>query len=464
MKRKHRLSIVMAAALGVIIAGLGLSDPVHANGAGYRAPEGGSLQDLKAQVEELQRKIQELERKQAEAAAQAEAAQAKAAQAEAAASKAVTGGETKGSFKLPGLNTSVTIGGYIKGDVVFSSIKSLTSTSDQLLFNPDIPVGAQRDNRGDVVSLHARESRIFIKTETPTDFGPVSTYIEGDFFGSGGTQLVSNSYGFRLRHAFGTLGPLLVGQTWSTFMNVYARPITVDFGGPVGQIFIRQGQVRWTQPFASGGMKGSLQFALENPETSLGFLSDGKFTFLVPDDDRIPDLVGRVNLETGYGSYSLAVLGRELRIDNAIAKDSSWGGAVSLTGIIPTIGKDTLSFSLNYGNALGRYQYSVFPAAALDANGDIKKIDEWGGFVSYRRFWAPNVSSTLSYSYAEADNDVALVGGTANKRYQSVHANVIWTPVERVNLGLEYIYGDRELENGEDGDLSRVQFGAQYLF
>ena len=38
---------------------------------------------------------------------------------------------------------------------------------------------------------------------------------------------------------------------------------TLDFGGPVGTVFARQAQVRWTQPFAGG----QWSVALENPAT-----------------------------------------------------------------------------------------------------------------------------------------------------------------------------------------------------
>ena len=53
-----------------------------------------ALQDLKAQVDVLLKKVAELEQKQAAASP----------------ANAVTGGATEGSFKLPGSDTSVTLG------------------------------------------------------------------------------------------------------------------------------------------------------------------------------------------------------------------------------------------------------------------------------------------------------------------------------------------------------------------
>ena len=76
--------------------------------------------------------------------------------------------------------------------------------------------------------------------------GPLKTRFEGDFFGSGGNQIFSNSTSFRLRHAFGSVGGLLAGQTWSNFMPIESYPGTVDFNGPAGLTFIRQAQLRYT--------------------------------------------------------------------------------------------------------------------------------------------------------------------------------------------------------------------------
>ena len=52
--------------------------------------------------------------------------------------------------------------------------------------------------------------------------------MEGDFYSSGDQ--------FRLRHAYGEIGDLLVGQTWTTFTDVAAAPATLDFEGSVSSV------------------------------------------------------------------------------------------------------------------------------------------------------------------------------------------------------------------------------------
>ncbi len=48
-------------------------------------------------------------------------------------------------------------------------------------------------------------------------------------------------------------------------------------------------------------------------------------------------------------------------------------------------------------------------------------------------------------------------GGTA-------HVNIIWSPVKRINTGIEYIYGKRTNVDGDFGEANRVQFMIKYIF
>ncbi len=217
-------------------------------------------EDLKEQIETLKKKMLELEQKQQTT----EQKQADATE------NVVTAGATKGSFKLPRSNTSITLGGYVKLDAVYSNPSAGVGTTADLFLQPNaIAVGpGAGDNERNQLKFGARESRMFAKTSTPTSWGDLVTYIEGDFYGADGNESVSNSHGLRLRHAYGSLGHFLAGQTWTNFMYVPSLPETLDFGGPVGQIFDRQAQVRWTQSFdgSSSPAAGQWSVALENPE------------------------------------------------------------------------------------------------------------------------------------------------------------------------------------------------------
>jgi hypothetical protein len=43
-------------------------------------------------------------------------------------------------------------------------------------------------------------------------------------------------------------------------------------------------------------------------------------------------------------------------------------------------------------------------------------------------------------------------------------ANALYSPVPKLDLGVEYRQPEREFENGTDGSMSRLQATAQYSF
>lgn len=410
-----------------------------------------TLSELKAQIDALQKKVEELEQKQAQPAPAPPPAQA------------VTAGATKGSIKLPGSDTSITIGGYLKLDAIYSDRSAGTaSQGNQFLFPSLIPVGPTAGNNvKNQLTVHARQSRLFFRSSTPSSFGEVTTLVEGDFFGADGNETSSNSHNFRLRHAYGSIGNFSAGQYWSNFINEAAFPETLDFGGPVGEIFVRQAQVRWTQPFTDGDWSVSA----ENPESL--FAQPRTATLFRSDRDQYPDLTARARVKTDVGTYTLQVLARNIRVDSAAAPaavGNKWGGAISATGVIPSVGRDDFRFVGSYGNVIGRYQeLGFFPDGYLGSNGQIQLANVVSGFAAYRHYWAPSLRSSLVLAAARASNPSGTFGAI-NRRSESAHLNLIWSPTAPVNLGAEYIFGKRVVEDGRQGNLNRVQFSAQYGF
>ncbi|MGE5169910.1 MAG: DcaP family trimeric outer membrane transporter [Rudaea sp.] len=410
-----------------------------------------ALDDLKAQIEALQRKVVELEQKQG------------ARERAPVPGNVVTGGATKGSFRLPGSNTSVTLGGYAKLDAVFSNPSAGVDNRADLQLDPSsIPVGpAAGQHERNQVKFGARETRLFVKTNTPTAFGDLDTHVEFDFYGADGNESVSNSHGLRLRHAYAKLGKFLAGQTWTTFMNPGALPETLDFGGPAGQVFERQTQIRWTESFAGLQAPTQWSIALENPETVVQ-TSAGS---LRADDDHVPDFTGQVAFDTARGKFSVHGLLRQIRVDTAVPAltDQKWGGALALAGSVPTIGKDDVRFTASVGNGIGRYANGFFPDAVLDDRGRLGLPTQWLFYTGYRHFWTDSLRSSLVVSMASENNPAGAPADT-NKRTRSAHVNLIWSPVENTDLGMEYIRADRETEDGSSGHLDRVQLSAKYAF
>jgi hypothetical protein len=416
-----------------------------------------TIDELKQAIDALTRQVAELERQQA-AAARERASDA---------TKAVTAGRPKGSFKLPESDTSVTLGGYVKLDAVFSNPSAGVGNVGDLQLSPSsIAVGPDAgDHEHNQVKFGARETRLFAKTNTPTPLGDLDTHVEIDFYGADGNESVSNSHGLRLRHAYFSLGRFLAGQTWTNFMNPAALPETLDFGGPAGQIFDRQAQVRWTDTVALPGIATPARWsvALENPETVATVPGGASFR---ADDDHVPDVTGQVALDTTFGRFSVHGLVRQVSVDSGAtpaANGRRIGGGISVAGIVPAIGKDDLRFTASAGNAIGRYANGFFPDAVVAPRGDLALPTQWTVFAGYRHYWTDRLRSSLVLSMAHENNPAAAPANT-NRSARSAHVNLIWSPVDHADVGVEYLYADRETEDGQTGHLNRLQASAKYAF
>ncbi|MBU6506828.1 MAG: porin, partial [Alphaproteobacteria bacterium] len=127
------------------------------------------------------------------------------------------GGSFPGSFLVPGTNTSFAVHGYIQ----FELTRDLgPHAGDDSIGIDSVPLegsgvsqasGAHSANGG--ITMGVKPTRPNIETRTPTAYGELKTYIEFDFNQTAGSQLGGNADLFRLRQAYGTLGPWLIGQT-----------------------------------------------------------------------------------------------------------------------------------------------------------------------------------------------------------------------------------------------------------
>ena len=254
--------------------------------------------------------------------------------------------------------------------------------------------------------LNGRQSRLNVETRTPTGLGTLRTFIEGDFYGTGGNELSSNSTTFRLRHAYGELGPVLAGQTWSNFMDLELLPETEDFNGPAGQIFVRQAQLRYTQPF---GASTRVAVAVENPESDFtgpgttgnppvtGATAAGGISNAL---NKIPDFTARFVTDQPWGHLSFSALARDLQA-NVIATGrhaEDFGYGLSLAGTINTFGRDHLLYQVNGGTGIGRYlQDGVGTGGAFNGTSILEAQSAFGAFGGYQHWWTDTIRSTAVY-------------------------------------------------------------------
>ncbi|QTD55908.1 DcaP family trimeric outer membrane transporter [Parasphingorhabdus cellanae] len=358
--------------------------------------------------------------------------------------------------------TRVTYGGYVKLDVITERTSGgqvpSGSIARDFLIPGAIPVGGEAS--GFDTDFSARQTRFFLKTETDVgDDHKIGSHIELDFMvTSGGDERISNSFAPRVRQAYITFDNWLFGQTWSTFQDVAALPEAMDFIGPTpGTVFDRQPMIRYT--------KGGFQIALEQPETTITTPAGAR---IVAGDDSLPDIVVRYNHQGDFGHLTAAAIGRILRVnedDFGLIDDSSFGYGISLSGKLNVGERDDFKFMATAGEGLGRYiGLNIVNDAAVRADGSLTPIATYSGFAAYRHFWSEKWRSTISGSYFKADNPVLLTTGLVTDQSWNIFGNLVYSPVAPLDIGIEYMFAKRQIEDGTSGNLQKVQMSAKYKF
>ena len=355
-------------------------------------------------------------------------------------------------------------GGFIKLDAMYTDTSDgeiADGSAGRMFYLPSaIPVGGSDESGGDI-DTHAQFSRFWFAADGEVQGHKTRAYLEFDLFGGGmanlGNQASTNTHGVTLRQAYVSWDKWLAGQTWSNFQDVAALPDAVDFVGPTeGTTFVRQAQLRYTN--------GGFSVALENPQTLVsGYRSTTRTT---SDDGGVPDLTARYTKKGDWGHVSVAGLARQLQHETATTDASSTGFGVSVSGKY-NIGKsDDIRYMLTGGTGIGRYVgFALGADGTLDAaGGDIESTGVLAGFVAWRHVFDSKLRGNLMLSRAQFDNDTDWTGFGVTRSAQSIHANLIYSPFPKLDIGAELIFGNRELESGADGDLRRIHTSVKYSF
>ncbi len=329
--------------------------------------------------------------------------------------------------------------GYIKLDAIFSQENDgAGSLREQALLT--LNENELEDEEGDL-TFSAFESRIkFSHVRTGTPVGDFSAVVEGDFY-SGANQNI-----FNLRHAYFTHENLLLGQTWSTFMDLGALAETADFGGPAARIFVRQPQVRYKIPFGSS----SLELAAEEPLNS--------------PDPILPDLVARYTVKGDFGHLTLGALYQHINNEEeeSDVDDTANAFAGRISGRLNFWG-DNLKFAVISGTGLGRYLNFNDQTSFGIIDNDIELSEQTGFKLAYQHVYTPTLRSTIRYAQTTNDLD-----GEDTGDFTSFHINLIYNPYKPLKFGAEIILAEKEATeaNGfeEDLELKRFQLFGKYNF
>ena len=332
--------------------------------------------------------------------------------------------------------------------------------------NPDRFVTAQLPTEGEPsygggnqFNMNARGSTLSVDVRAPGVEGSPRFYYNNDFYG-GGTD---GGMQFRIKQLYGEYYNVTAGFTYSVFEDPDVWPDTVDFEGPNSMIFARQPTVRYLLPLNE---HWQLNFGIQQPASEVD-------NFGQPDVSNVnhaPDGGFNVRWEDAkVGHVQFATILRDVGADSATYGDQSvlgWG--LLLATSLNVFERDSVQGQLTYGEgyfhfANDNFTYNGFSGgdAAYDSAGNLKALPYWSAMVGYTHHWSDKFRSTATFGYLNLANE-ASQGPLAYHETYYTSFNLVYQLHKRLSVGLEGLYGKKEVSSGDTGDAFRVVMGITY--
>jgi hypothetical protein len=284
-----------------------------------------------------------------------------------------------GFFYIPGTDTCVKLGGYLRVDTAFNASGVYTGGTVAGQYG-------QENRLRNYFLTRARED-LTIDTRTATEYGVLRTFWETTFSwttanpglaGTFGNAGIEGSDTVGMYYAFIQLAGFTMGKTKSQFDAPWSAYPGNNFDGLVGGggNIVAVNQLTYTAQFGNGvSAIISAQEQYANYQTTLvntsGFTSAGLFAGSYGTNNLggvvAPDLVGVLKVDQAWGSAQLSVAGHDNHASyyNPLTElsghpDDKWGFAIQgALGIknIPTGPDDTLNVQGAYTDGATRYNF-----------------------------------------------------------------------------------------------------------
>jgi len=316
-----------------------------------------------------------------------------------------------------------------------------------------------------------RQSRFGVKSTTPTDLGNLNTIFEFELFGTGVDEGQTT---FRLRHAWGDIGAIGAGQTWSPFMDPDVFPNTLEYWGPTGMVFFRNVQLRYTPIIGTH----TAMIALERPGASG---DQGVYANRVELDGikprfPLPDFSGAYKYTQKWGYLRAAGILRKINWDDMVEdrfnlSGDAVGWGINLSSNLKPTANNTIRLQYVFGEGIQNYMNDSPVDIGIKNNlsdpvrpvvGEALPIVGIVAFLDHT--WSSQYTTSIGYSMQDIDNSDAQAP-SAFKTGHYVLGNILYNPVRNVMFGGEIQWGRREnFSDGFHSDGLKLQFSFKYNF
>jgi hypothetical protein len=361
----------------------------------------------------------------------------------------------RGFIPIP--NTPAIIKFNAKPRVDFTSDNRNSGNPDRFV-TAQIPVdGDPNRNGGNHFNVNARGSSLRLDVRAPDFPGAPRFYYENDFFGSG------SGMPYRVKQLYGEYYNITAGWTFSIFEDPDVWPDTVDFEGPNSMIFARQPTLRYLLKLDD---HWQMNFGIQQPSSDIdnSGLSDVNSVNHAPD--------GGMNVrweDKKIGHVQLAAILRDVGANSPTFRNQdTFGWGLMAATSLNVLEKDSVQLQATYGEgyfhfANDNFSYTGFSGgdAAYDKAGNLKALPFFSAMAGYTHHWCDAFRSTATFGFNDLDNAFSQDPHAYHRTYYA-SGNIVYQIRKRLSVGLEALYGRKEVKNGDDGDVFRVQLGIAW--
>ncbi len=366
----------------------------------------------------------------------------------------------KKSVPLFGSDYRFSLGGYAKTDLIFD----FDGVGDpyQFLLN-EIPVNDSPQG-GSYSKLQIRESRTNLEIRNMASPYKIDKfYLEFDFWDG------RDNTNFRLRHAYMQFGQLLAGRTWSIITELRALPLILDFAAGDAILGGRSEQIKWDGDKIFGAV-----------DWAVGLEAYDDTRILTPESldghglarANAPRLSGGLSYPWDHGVFSVGGAVNEVRFDGAKGygseSDVGWTAVLGGRVYLDQDNRNFLGFNAGYTDGtvadIIAFANAGTPNAALDENGNLDLAEGWNANMGMHLDLPGKFSSNFHLAYTKLEEIPALFPLDEMAEAWAGHANLIYDVDPRFRVGMEYMWGEKKIVSGDDGDASRLQFSTFYYY
>jgi hypothetical protein len=306
--------------------------------------------------------------------------------------------------------------------------------------------------------MTANATQLKVDVIAPSKEGNLRFFYQNDFFGSGSD---TGDMKYRVQHIYGQFYGFKAGFTYGAWEDPDSWPDTVDYEGPNAVIFSRRPVVQYTQ---SLNKDWNITYGVEKPDiyvdTNSGPRAPGRQL------TRMPDFAVNSRYEkAGFGHLQFSGTLRDLGVQDSAGEHHVVGWGVNASAGIDISETSTLQALAVYGKGVGGMGNDTSflnSDAAFNSAGTLEALPYTSLNLGWTQKWTKELRSTFTYGRVKLDN----TNGQSQAFYHTstyASANVVKQLHKRMSVGLEALYGKKEVRDGRTSDdMIRIQLGMVY--